>query len=85
MVSCPLVNPKAENNKTANVVLPDLVHRLYQSMIFLWRTNKRNLIYAHNKSKYGLSCTDFHKLTNAQQHYITYTKFHPIRQYEWKV
>jgi hypothetical protein len=33
MVFCPLVNPKAEN-KTANVVLPDLVHRLYQSMIF---------------------------------------------------
>jgi hypothetical protein len=34
MVSCPLVNPKAENNKIADVVCPDLVHRLYQSMIF---------------------------------------------------
>jgi len=34
MASCPLVNPKAENNKTADVIFPDLVHRLYQSMIF---------------------------------------------------
>jgi hypothetical protein len=50
MVSCPLVNSTAENNKTANAVLPDLVHRLYQGMIFLWSTNKHNLIYAHNIS-----------------------------------
>jgi len=71
-------------NKTANGVLHDAVHRLYQGVLYIqnvtvsWYTCESNIVYAY-KNSVAFSAHVFMTLTNAGQNYVhsSYTEFHP--------
>ena len=75
---------KGDLNKTA-ACASQRTAELYQGIRYVSNTERFhatciNLISFMPTKQHSLVCTDFHKLTNAEQHYVhfSYTKFHPI-------
>jgi len=75
---------KEELNKTATCA-SRCTAQLYQGICYILNTKRFhatciNLMSFMPITEHSLVCTDFHRLTNAEQFYveISYTKFHPI-------